>query len=193
MNAERLGYLTAVGVGLLLLAAPVRADVLQLDYTVTADGPGLYLYNFQLELTNADSSWSAGQGWGWITFGACEGCNSPLTDWNGISVDSPYINFGNSSGYDNGPTLQPVLTYWVPTAVGDTLNWSGTSTADLGQGQLLYTTLLQENGAEAELFQVADDLSSPVPEPGSFSLLMAMAVALFGFVSYRRGRRERFQ
>src|SRR5690348_4755689 len=133
-----IGCAVSMAVGLMLvLATPSRANVLDLSYTATPDGPGIYLYNFQLTLTNTDGSWAPGQGWDWIIFGDCAGpCTSPLTNWSGLSQDSPFVGFTTSSGGHNGPTLNPVInSYWVPTAVGDTLKWSGTSTADLGQGQ----------------------------------------------------------
>lgn len=172
---------------LLTLPAPGRADVLGLTYTVTPDGGGLYLYNFQLTLTNNDNTWASGQGWAYIVFGDCTyPCSSPLTNWSGISVDSPYSGFTYSSGGHNGPVLDPVFTYWVPTSVGDTLNWSGTSTADLGQGELLFSSPFTENGAEVAVFQIANDLST-VPEPGTLALLGAGLLGIGLLVRRKRG------
>ena len=184
MNTKCSIYATAAFLSLVVLATPIRADELQLFYSVEPYGTGLTLYDFQLELTNADGSWVPGQGWGWIVFGDCELCSSPLADWTGLSEDSPYNAFWITAGFHNGRTLAPPGTYWVPNAVGDTLDWSGTSTADLGQGQLLFSTILTENDAEAASFQAA----TLVPDPGSLFLL-ATAVGLAGFLMHFRQHR----
>ena len=52
------------GLSGIALATPLR-----MDYSVSDLGGGIYDYEFALVLDNNDSSWSAGQGWGWIIFG----------------------------------------------------------------------------------------------------------------------------
>lgn len=122
----------------LLLASSVSATPLRLDYTVTALGGGVYRYDFKFVNDNNDGSWVAGQSFRWFVLGDCSGpCTSPLTNFIGDPasyVNSPYTGFGNSGGGHNGPDLQPVLTDWIPAAVGDSFSFSGTSTANLCLG-----------------------------------------------------------
>ncbi len=64
-----------------------------------------------------------------------------------------------ASGYHNGTAFPPEP--WQPTSVGETLSWSGTSTADLAQGALLFSA-----GAYSRFnFEVAHRLSAVNLEP----------------------------
>jgi hypothetical protein len=86
-----------------------------------------------------------------------------------------------TSGGHNGPTLFPVNAnpvVWIPIAVGDSLEWSGTSNADLGSGELLFSTLQNVAGASLANFQVARDVSATVPEVGSLPLLGTVLLGL---------------
>jgi hypothetical protein len=164
-------------------AQPIPQDSpLSLYYTVTADPtPGLYDYTFKLVLDNHDGTFASGQGFG--------GIDSPLADF----VLNPGGNLGPFSGltqsgddgtgtsYHNGPTLAPVLDfstftpiYWFPAGIGDSLTFSGVSSADLTS--LDFSTYLTSGlttvGANFEPAIL-------VPEPGSLSLcLVALAAAL---------------
>ncbi len=127
---------------LLLLSTQVNATPLRLDYSVTDLGGGIYDYGFSLVLDNHDGSWETGHGWGWIVFGIGSP-TSPLTDFVGNTGDlpiGPYNDYGTSLGSSTGPTLTWVLNLWVPISIGDMLFWSGTSTADLQQGELFFST-----------------------------------------------------
>ena len=59
-----------------------------------------------------------------------------------------------------------VLAWWTPSDVNDQLYWSGKSTANLPQGELLFSTILASNGATQAIFKVANEVDSlAVPEP----------------------------
>jgi hypothetical protein len=152
------------------------ASPLTLDYSVNNVGPGLYHYSFDLIMDNHDSSWAPGQGWSWITFGDALSASSPLTGFtldNNILPVGPFARLDFSSGGHNGPTwlldISNQLTYWTPASIGETLNWSGTSTANLLQGDLLFSTLLNNNGANQANFEIANRIDNPnvVPEPST--------------------------
>ncbi len=162
----------------LVLAVPsAQADPTTLWYEVTDIGGGLYDYEFSLVLDNLDGTWAPGQGWGWIMFGDAQQSPSPLTDFVGDIGDlpiGPFSYYTSSGGYHNGPTLGYVFDTWVPTTVGESLDWSGTSTAFLAPGEMLYSSLEQIGGAEYISFKPAEY----VPVPGAVLLgILGLATA----------------
>lgn len=75
------------------------------------------------------------------------------------------------------------------TAVGQQITWSGTSTANLTQGQLLFSTILTTGGATAPNFVVANRVASitaPVPEPATLTMFGLGALGLVGAAFRRR-------
>ena len=162
---------------LLTVASTTTAEAtpLRLEYAVTPIGGGLFNYEFDLILDNNDSTWVAGQGWGWLIFGDTWLASSPLSDFVPDPSDfpvGPWTSLGATSGGHNGPTMQPASAYWVPLAIGETLNWSGTSAANLGQGELLFSTLRNlQGGVQADL-----EVAHLVPEP-STALLVGLGLA----------------
>jgi hypothetical protein len=157
------------------------ATPISLNYAISDIGGGLYNYEFSLVLDNHDNSWISGQSWNWLIFGdAPYGSISPLTDFVGDMNDLPvgtWTSYGYSQGGHNGPTFIYTIggdfIGWVPTSVGETLIWSGTSTANLPQGQLLFSTLVNEYGAIGAEFEVVNLSTSVVPEPATLLLFGA--------------------
>ena len=150
MRMNRLG----IALGMLCAAGVAGATPLELHYTVTDQGNGTYLYNFTLTNTNADGSWFAGQNFDWIIWGDVpNNGTSPLSNWIGDVSSLSGTNwaddgFSYSGGGHNGPTLldvgppPPPFIGFAPTAVGDSVTWSGTSTANLGEGQMQWSNLI---------------------------------------------------
>jgi hypothetical protein len=171
------------------IVSVTMASPLTLDYSVNSDGQGLYHYSFRLKLDNHDGSWAPGQGWSGLVFGDTAdmslGDSGTLTDFNldsNIQHVGPFTedDLANSSGYHNGPTWLALdssfaIVYWIPTSLGDNLNWTGTSTADLPQGELLFSTLDALNDANTASFETANRVAAiaAVPEPATFMLLGA--------------------
>jgi hypothetical protein len=176
---------------LMVTVESVQAGPLTLEYQVDAIGGGLFDYEFRLVLDNRDGSFVPGQGWDWIVFGDQPVLDSSnLLDFAGDLSDlpiGPFVEYTSSSGGHNGPSLiAPGASAWFPHFVGDELRWSGTSTVDLPQGALLWSTLLTFNGARGANFDravriEADDPpdNEPVPEPSSAILLACGAFGVF--------------
>jgi hypothetical protein len=152
------------------LATSALATPLKMEYCVTPVG-GLFEYKITLTLDNNDGSWASGQGWGWIMFGDIPGpAASPLNDFvmNPASFPiGPYTELTSAGGAHNGPTLGPIWTppgppttfvmnLWVPNAIGDKLEWTGTSASNLAQGQMLWSNLWFGGGATIAEFIVGD-------------------------------------
>ncbi len=136
------------------------ATPFRLDYLVSDDGGGVYRYDFVLELDNNDSSWVASQEFASFVIGDCyPSCSSPLTGFTGVSTDPPWTSFLVLSGLHNGPALYPTSTYYVPASVGETRAFSLTSTANLTQGNLLWSNLTGHNGAVLADLEVANRLA----------------------------------
>jgi hypothetical protein len=142
----------------LLGAAALNAVPIRMEYTVSGTGP--YTYQFWLILDNNDNSWQSGQGWGWLIFGdIANNQASPLTNYSHTSgwPVGPWTSLTTSGGGHNGPTFYPVSnTWWIPTQMNETLTWTGSSSANLGQGQMLWSTLQRTgNGTVLANFEVA--------------------------------------
>lgn len=154
---RRLSVLSAAA--LALTAGTASATPLRLDYCIQATGPGQFRYTFTLTLDNNDNSWAPGQGWGWLIFGDASGQTSPF---NGFTPDpgtfplGPWTGLTSSGGGHNGPTFDPVVgADWVPSAVGDSLTWSGTAPAYIAPPGMKFSTLQASGGAVPANFEVA--------------------------------------
>ena len=165
-----------------------QATPLSLYYEIEDIGGGLYNYEFTLTLDNNDGSWVSGQGWSWLTYGDRYCAPSPLTNFVGDNNDlpiGPWTYYTFSSGGHNGPTLvdasYPSYDHWVPVSIGQSLNWSGTSNAYLGQGTLLFSTLWSLNNAVVADFEIAElGTTEPVvPEPATIILFSAGLAGAF--------------
>ena len=161
---------------ILLASGMVQASPLRLEYTVSPIAGDLYDYEFKLSVDNNDGTYSSGQTWGWISFGETlsDTDTSPFSDFTPDTSDYPIgqytsITTGTNSILTNSaPYLSPLQPTWLPTGIGDSFSWSGTSASYLGTGRLLFTTYSTGGGAVAAVDQVAIHL---IPEPGTFLLL----------------------
>jgi hypothetical protein len=166
------------------LSSTASATPLRLDYIVTPLGGGIYNYDFTFVVDNNDGSYANGQTFRWFVIGDSLPGPSPLTNFVGDPnsyQNAPYTGFGQTSGGHNGPDLQPVLTDWVTNGVGDFFSFSGTSTADLPQGDLLWSNVT--NGSTNPGVRGDFEVANRVPEPASLSLL---ALAGLGLLRRRR-------
>lgn len=166
------------------LVGSVSGTPLRMDYEITDLGGGLFDYEFTLVVDNNDGSYQNGQTWRWFVFGDSPVAPTPLANFVGDVNDlpiGPYTGYGQTSGGHNGPDLQSVVDDWVPTGVGDSLFWSGTSTAFLGQGDMLWSNVIggSANPGVRGNFEVAH----LVPAPGGAALL-----GLGGLLMTRRRR-----
>ncbi len=123
---------------------------LKLEYTVTPQpATSNFKYDFALKVDNSGNTYAAGQGWGFIVFGHDVANVSPsLTAFSATTAaPSPFTSFGTTS---SGYSLTPLFgTYWQPATVSSQITWSGTSTADVPQGQLLFDAFTATGGASS--------------------------------------------
>ena len=182
----------------LLFNVSLTATPLRMDYQVMPLGGGLFDYEFDLILDNNDSSWVSGQNFNWIIFGDQPSSPTNLTSFIADTSDlpiGPFTFFTTTSGGHNGPTLivqipDIITTGWFPTALGQSLSWSGTSTANLPQGQLLWSNLFG-TGVHAD-FEVANLTTVlPVPEPATSVLLLSGLLVMGGLAKRKRDREKR--
>ncbi len=168
-----------------LFSASTLASPISLSYATTPTVGGKYHYDFTLTLDNKDKTWSQGQGWGWFIFGDAAGKQSPIADFvmdAGEFPVGPWTSLTMSGGGHNGPTFNSVMSQWTPKAVGESLQWAGSSKTDLMQGELLFTSLFS-NARVQTSFEVAQRVNTRVPEPASIVLL---AIGLAGLCFMRR-------
>ncbi|MBS0195996.1 MAG: hypothetical protein JSR77_04485 [Planctomycetes bacterium] len=160
-----------------LMCSTALATPLTLSYQVEPIGGGLLRYHFTLTLDNHDGTWANGQSFNWITWGDVAGPGATnLPDFVGDPpapdpFNDPGEGFTTSGGGHNGPTLLDFGTNfdfhgWVPTAIGDSLVWSGTSAIDLQTGDMLWSNLIG-TGLHAD-FEVAVREGGGPPCPADY-------------------------
>lgn len=140
----------------------VAASPLKLEYCVSDRPGGGFDYVFTLVLTDAEGTWRFGHSYNWIVFGDADRGESPLRDFVGEVPVPPMWEddgFNYSSGTHNGPCLIDAgrfTTYpgWAPAWVGASISWRGYSARSLGQGELLWSSLL--GTGERVYFEVAN-------------------------------------
>lgn len=129
---------------------------LTLEYDVSGAGPP-YTYDFRLVLDDNDCSWAGGQGWSGVSFGMSQspvvfaswqtdGSSYPVGPWT--STGWTGVTLGGSGVSYSGPCFLHSNQFWVPSAVGDYLSWSGTADVILNDGELLWlTSQITQGGA----------------------------------------------
>ncbi len=158
-------------------ATAASATPLALSYTVGLNSPGTYHYNFKLSLNNNDNSWSSGQQFDWVIFGGELGSNQTSgfggDFFNATSTDP--LQFSFSSGGEVGPTFGYGANFvslpgWTPTALGQSLTWSGDSHTYLGDGSLYWSSLINNTGDNSAHHILAT--GTDVPEPATWALML---------------------
>ncbi|WP_085315259.1 PEP-CTERM sorting domain-containing protein [Derxia lacustris] len=184
MNLPLSRRLTALALALASSGAFAATTPLSLNYTVDTLTSGLYQYSFNLVLSNASGSWTSGQQWDWLVIGDSNATHPGGfgSDWTWTSVASgTYGTISTGSNGHSGPTVgvgvSALLPGWTPSAVGDSLSWSGTSSVLLPAGSLYWSALAAGGGASTVQFAVANQISA-VPEPTSAALVMAGVLGL---------------
>lgn len=102
-------------------ASTASAQGLEMCYSQTNLGGGLFEYEFSV---TPDSGWVSGMGWRWLIFGDAQSSASPIADFTMDPSQfplGPWTRLQFSSGGHNGPTLGPVLDYWIPRDGSETL------------------------------------------------------------------------
>ena len=202
--SDKLGNIMMKKIICTLLAAcfigAANATPLTMSFDTTDLG-GKYQYDFTLTLDNHDNSWVSGNQWDWIIFGDTDSDNNYIgfdtnggllwgTDWTTLSSSSSISSISISAGDHNGPYLAistqgMMLPGWLPTFVGESISWSGTSSVYIPSDELRWSSLIVGGGAEAVHFEQANQVS--VPEPGTFALI---ASGVLGFSLFSRRKKS---
>ena len=172
----------AVGTTLVLAGSTFAAN-LEMSYSETSLGGGLFSYDITMGVDTSQSAWQSGMGWSWIIFGdAPFGSTSPFADFTLTSAaPAPFAYMEYSTGGNNGPTWLSDSNgnevYWTPTTAADTVSWTGTSSYDAAtKGPLYFSDLDQIGGASADNFVEMTPTSAP--EPSSIIALAGLGLAL---------------
>jgi hypothetical protein len=158
-----------------------------MDFSVTPTG-GVFHYDITLSVDNHDNTFAAGQGWGWLIFGDQSNAATNLPNFvmdSGVWPVGPWTYLTSSGGSHNGPTFGPLNSgapnytgvAWMPSGVGSSIHWAGTSTANLGDGELLFSTIAYNVGGAVPANFEAAHLTT-APEPASMAALALGALAV---------------
>jgi len=137
----------------LTMAHMAAGQSLHLSYTVTDVGAGMYRYDF--ELTPCEG-FEPGMAWRGLVWGDCDGCPTPLTDFQGSSMSlpvGPWTEYSSITGAHNGPMFGDPELWWGGSPF--VLRWTGIATAELGPGELLFSALEGRGGASAVEYKAA--------------------------------------
>ena len=182
-----LGTLFILSMG--LCTAQAASTPLRLDYTVTPTDNNRYYYDFTLTLTNDDNSWVSGHGWGNFRFGNSPDNQTPIPLANFVGdldslADQPFDTFSPAAPIHGlGPLVSDTtstLGTWFPTAVGDSVGWGGTSTANLEELRWSVHKSTAVGFNFPRLFSATAHRIDPIPEPGTFVLAGMGLLSLMG-------------
>ncbi len=118
---------------------------LTLRYSTSDLSDGSHRYAFVLTLDDPASTWTQGDGFGWVIFGDRKNTPGAFLDWTadpGSLSTGPWSFFSNTSGYNNGATLGEGRAIWVPTRKGESVTWSGVTHSALTPADLKWSCLL---------------------------------------------------
>ena len=188
---------------ILAFAASAHASFVSLEYSVSSRGinSGIFDYKFRLSVVDG---WQNGDGWSSIIFSdaatvfigeppdliglppapkipkfALEPEIQEIGPYDGVA----YISLAGDDSLHNGWQLTNANIPWHPKSADETLMWTGIGSAELVQGEMLFSALRAVGpGAEPVSFGVATqtDFSEAVPESATILLLGLGLVGLLG-------------
>jgi hypothetical protein len=147
-------------------AGAVQAQPLRMDFDVGVVSPGLYSYSFTITVDTTTASWNPGMGWSWLNFGSGRRSSFLPTSPNFAMTSpfpvGPWTTLTSVGGSNNGPMFGPAspTTYWIPTAVGESISWTGTSSVYVDAPEMRWSTVLQTGGATVVSFPAANRVST---------------------------------
>lgn len=186
--------LVSAFVVLCLVSSVAQATPFRLDYVKTQDG-AFFNYDFRLIADNNDGTFTPGTELDFLIVGDVENGQSPFTERDAFFTSVPANTLATfATGFHNGPTLGFVDSsvggdFLAFAAIGDFVEFSGRSSTDVADGQLLWSHLFPSptTGEFVVANRVEEFNVGTVPVPAALPLL-ATAVAAFGLLSRRRSR-----
>lgn len=194
------------------MSSIAQAVPLKLEYEVSALENGLFNYDFTLTYDKDYPTHVGTLGYNWIIFGGEIGQSPALADYTN-EWDTTSSSMVQSTAAFAGGSV-PVLVHkdglnglWLPAMDRYEISWSGVSTADLAQGELVFSTMWVYHGGRSNYYNGTNNVyggvwnevamrlgdapyipdpvddAKEVPEPATLGM---MALGMAGLITARR-------